>query len=101
MKFTQKTHAQGKEILANDHYVAIPVNLANWVGADDGIVKAGSIVPNNDARAKGVLLNDVNINENPNGALVVHGFIKLNKLPEAPTTEAEQALRCIGFVPEM
>lgn len=97
MKFTGKTVPQGKNILANDHYVAIPYNCeALSALATDGVIAAGTIVPANDATAKGVLLNDVVLGENPNGTIVVHGFIKKSKLPAAPANTV--AIPMVVFV---
>ena len=85
MKFTNKTVTSGVNILANDHFVAIPYDCAALTAlATDGVIKAGTIIPANDATAVGVLLNDVVLGENPNGAIVIHGFIKKSKLPAAP-----------------
>lgn len=85
MKFTNKTVTSGVNVLANDHFVAIPYNCASLTAlATDGVIKAGTIVPANDATAIGVLLNDVVLAENPNGAVVIHGFIKKSKLAVAP-----------------
>ena len=85
MKFTNKTIVSGVNILANDHYVAIPYDCTELSAlAKDGVISAGTIIPANDATAKGVLLNDVVLAENPNGAIVIHGFIKKSKLPAAP-----------------
>lgn len=83
MRFTSKSVTQPKEILANDHYVAIEYDCSA-LAATDGVIKAGTIVPKNDATAIGVLLYDVYPAENPNGAIVVHGFINKAKLPVAP-----------------
>lgn len=85
MKFTQKTIVSGVTILANDHYVAIPYDCTALTAlAKDNVIPAGTLIPANDATAIGVLLNDVNLAENPNGAIVIHGFIKTSKLPVAP-----------------
>ena len=85
MKFTNKGIAQGKNILANDHYVAIPYDCTALSAlAKDGVIAEGTIIPANDATAVGVLLNPVVLAENPNGTIVVHGFIKKSKLPAAP-----------------
>lgn len=85
MKFTEKSIPQGKLILANDHFVAIPYNCSSLSTlATDGVIKAGTLIPANDATAIGVLLNDVVLAENPNGTIVIHGFIKKDKLPVAP-----------------
>ena len=99
MKFTSKTIPQGKLILANDHYVAIPYDCTELSAlATDGVITAGTVVPANDATAKGVLLNDVVLAENPNGTIVIHGFIKTGKLPAAASSEAKSALTQIVFV---
>ncbi len=97
MKFTTKSVMQGKNILANDHYVAIPYDCSAIAGTD-GIVKAGTIIPANDATAKGVLLTDVVLAENPNGTIVIHGFIESAKLTTQPTAEAKTALTGVVFL---
>lgn len=85
MKFTAKGIAQGKNILANDHFVAIPYDCTELSAlATDGVIPEGTIIPANDATAKGVLLNPVVLAENPNGTIVIHGFISKAKLPVAP-----------------
>lgn len=99
MKFTTKSVPQGKMILANDHYVAIPYDCSDLKDlATNGIIKAGTIIPANDATAIGVLLNDVVLDENPNGTVVVHGFIRKEKLPTAPATATMTALKDISFL---
>ena len=84
MKFKTTTIAGTKEILANDHYVAIPYDCSAIEANADGIIPAGTIIPKNDATAIGVLLWDVDKAGNPNGTIVIHGFIKKSKLPAAP-----------------
>ena len=92
MKFTEKSIGQGKMILANDHYVAIPYDCSALTAlAVDGVIPEGTIVPANDATAIGVLLNPVTLAENPNGAVVVHGFIKKSKLPAQPASTVKVA----------
>lgn len=99
MKFTTKTIPQGKLILANDHYVAIPYDCTSLTAlAKDGVIAEGTVIPANDATAKGVLLNPVVLAENPNGTIVVHGFIKTGKLPAAVASAAKTALTQIVFV---
>lgn len=80
------THAVNTrvEILHNDHYVAMPYDCSALTANKQGIIPAGTIVPANDASAIGVLLYDVAKDNNPNGAVVIHGFIKTSKLPVAP-----------------
>lgn len=85
MKYGTKTVTTGVNILANDHYVAIPYDCSALTSlATEGIIKAGTIIPANNETAVGVLLNDVKLDENPNGTIVIHGFIKKGKLPVQP-----------------
>lgn len=96
MKFTTKSNT-GKQILAHDHFVAEPFDCTG-VTAEDGIVKAGTIVPANDSTAKGVILNDVVLSENPNGTMVIHGTVYSDKLPVQPEATAKAALSGITFI---
>lgn len=84
MKFTAKTFVNTNEILYNDHYVGIPYDCSAIAANEDGIIPAGTIVPANDTTAIGVLLSDVVKADNPNGTIVIHGFIKKSALPVAP-----------------
>lgn len=84
MKFTNNVVIRGAEILYNDHYVAIPYDCSAIEANADGIVPAGTLIPANDETAIGVLLSDVDKAKNPNGTIVIHGFIKSAKLPVAP-----------------
>jgi hypothetical protein len=87
MNFSRKTLTAPVEILKNDHFVGIPITLDfTSVTADANgqkLVKAGtpinaSGVSDNTATAKGILLYDV-YSENPNGVIVIHGFIDTAK----------------------
>lgn len=98
MKFTEKTIAQDPMILANDHYVAVPYDCSE-IDAEDGLIPAGTILPANDETARGVLLHTVDQNDDPNGALVIHGFVAADRLPEAPDADAVAALAQITFLP--
>ena len=84
MKFKTYSVAGTKEILYNDHYVAKPYDCSAIAANEEGIIPAGTIVPANDATAEGVLLHDVKKDENPNGTIVIHGFIRKDKLPAEP-----------------
>lgn len=100
MKFTTKSVVQGVNILANDHYVAIPYDCTALEAlATDGVIKEGTIIPANDATALGVLLNPVVLAENPNGTIVIHGFVEKGKLPAEPAEAAITALKGITFMP--
>lgn len=62
------------------------------------IVRAGTILPANDATAKGILYNDVDVtNGIQPGSLIVEAYILEERLPEAPTAEAKAALKEIKF----
>lgn len=62
------------------------------------IVPSGTIYPANDATAKGILLNDVDVTEGPQpGALIVEAYILEARLPVAPAAEAKIALTEIKF----
>ena len=98
MKFTTTSIASDKIILANDHFVGIPYDCSSITADEDGIIKAGTIIPANDATAIGVLLTDVVKADNPNGTLVIHGFITESKLPKTPESTAKTALKMIAFI---
>lgn len=84
MKFKTYSVSGTKEILYNDHYVAQPYDCSAIEANAEGIIPAGTIVPANDATAIGVLLHDVKKDDNPNGTIVIHGFIRKDKLPAEP-----------------
>lgn len=98
MKFTSEAVTQGVMVLANDHFVSIPYDCSDLTANANGVIPAGTIIPANDATAVGVLLNDVQKDDNPNGSLIIHGFIDKNKLPVEPADAAIKALSQITFV---
>lgn len=82
MKYTKTASGGGVEILAADWHVSLPKNI---VGS--GVVKAGTPITSDGgagtaATAVGVLLYDVNVDANPNGAIVVKGVIDAVKAKE-------------------
>lgn len=85
MKFTDVKIPADVGILYNSDYVAMPYDCTELSNlADDGVIKAGKLIPSNDAKAVGVLLHDVILADNPNGTVVIRGFIKTSALPEKP-----------------
>lgn len=98
MKFNRTEIAREKLVLANDHFVTMPYNCSEVSAGDDGVIPAGTIVPANDSTAVGVLLTDVVPKENPNGTIVIHGFIETAKLPAEPDEGAKTALSQIMFM---
>lgn len=117
MKFVETKFSNKKEILKfPDHYVNLTVTVSDaGIKANaDGkkVVPAGTLlgggvlsdstkhaVKANDATSEGVLFNDTDVTYGPAaGALLIHGYIDTNKLPEAPTAEAITALKQITFI---
>ncbi|MGE7623595.1 hypothetical protein ACQKMD_11170 [Viridibacillus sp. NPDC096237] len=115
-KFVETTYTNKKEILKfPDHYVNVAVTVSDaGVTAVNGkkIVPAGTILgggflanesvqakKTNGVGAEGVLFNDVDVTYGPApGAAIIHGFVALEKLPEAPSAEAVTALKQITFL---
>ncbi len=98
MKFKETKVTESKIILANDHYAAVTYDCSNIDGDENGVIKAGTIIPANDNTAVGVLLSDVDKKGNPNGTIITHGFIKKDKMPAEPNTAAIAALNLIKFM---
>lgn len=120
-KFLVTDYGNMSEILKfPDHYVALAVTVSDE-GVEvneDGkkIVPAGTIlggkdgsilakddvlaVKNNEALgAEGVLFRDTDVTYGPaSGAMIIHGFIDANKLPEPPAEGVEDTLRQIHFI---
>lgn len=116
-KFVEKTYTNTKTILKfPDHYVNVAVAVSD-VGVTANaegkkIVPAGTIVgggfltdktvqakKTNATGAEGVLFYDVDVTYGPAaGAALIHGFVDLNKLPEAPVAEAVTALKQVTFL---
>jgi len=96
-----------KQILAiPDHYVALgfkhnrAIQGSTGLAVEEGgryVVKAGTFYPANDATAIGVVLNDYDVTDGDQMmAVVIHGFIKQEALPEAP--DAAVDIPMIKFV---
>lgn len=115
-KFVQTTYTNKTGILKfPDHYVNVAVTVSDvGVTAVGGkkIVPAGTIlgggflasesvqaVKTNAVGAEGVLFNDTDVTYGPApGAALIHGFVALDKLPEAPVAAAITALKQITFL---
>lgn len=100
MKF-KNTKVTGitNNILFNDHFVNINYDCSGLSSlAKDGVIPAGTVIPSNDSNAIGVLFSDVDIDGNPNGTVIIHGFINQAKLPEAVSSAAVSALKGIMFM---
>lgn len=108
MKYKTITYNSAKHILAMpDHYVSIARKAvkATEVGGmvvkkdDRFIIEAGTIYPSNDNSAIGVVLQDYDVTESDvSMAIVLHGFIRVDRLPKPPTSAALKNLRMIYFL---
>ena len=103
MKFKENQVNMPPEILYNDHFVgmAYMISSTNVTADSEGkkIVKAGSILPKNDAAAKGVLLSDVDVtNGDAPGTIVIHGFVDNAKLVKNGITVTAEAMGAISQV---
>lgn len=93
MIFEENNVLTGTEILYNAKYVAIPYDCTELSSlATNGVIPAGTLIPANDGSAIGVLLHNVTLADNPNGTVVISGFIKQSALPTAPSQAAVTAL---------
>lgn len=108
MKYKTIAYDSAKHILAMpDHYVPIARKATKATKADgmvvkEGdrfIIKAGTIYPSNDNKAIGVVLQDYDVTESDvSMAIVLHGFIRADRLPIPPSNAALKNLRMIYFL---
>ena len=75
MIFKKTPFDGGYEILYNSHYVAVPLAMQVSAKAGTPVTQVGTIATGNNAY--GVLLHDVDVDRNPNGTVVIHGFINV------------------------
>ncbi|RKD22556.1 hypothetical protein BEP19_09855 [Ammoniphilus oxalaticus] len=62
------------------------------------VVPAGTVYPANDETAIGILFNDVDVTQGPQpGAVLVEGYVLEERLPQAPTEEAKEAMKEVKF----
>ena len=108
MKYKTIAYDSAKHILAMpDHYVSIARKAAKAKEAggmvtkegDRFIIKAGTIYPSNDNKAIGVVLQDYDVTESDASmAIVLHGFIRADRLHTPPSEAALKNLRMIYFL---
>lgn len=108
MKYKTIAYDSAKHILAMpDHYVSIARKATKATEAGDMVVKegdrfiikAGTIYPSNDNKAIGVVLQDYDVTESDASmAIVLHGFIRVDRLPARPSDAALKNLRMIYFL---
>lgn len=93
MKYTATPFGNTVIILANDHYVGVAKAITIAEGTK--VVKAGTPIddsgtPITTGTAFGVLMFDVT-EDNPNGTVIVHGFIDKKKAQEHSGITYEEA----------
>ncbi len=77
-----------------------PISNAGVTADANGrkIVKSGTVYPANDATAKGIVFNDVDVTEGTQpGAVMVEGYVIGERLPVVVSDEAKTALKEIKF----
>lgn len=98
MKITEliKYEAE-KNFLKSAHFVPFTYT-AKTANATDGVVKAGTIYPANDATAVGIVFHDTEVGQPM--SVIVEGHVYENRLPVAPSADAKTTLKNIGFYTE-
>lgn len=99
-----KTDVAGTvEILAADEFVAIPIKLVAASGVS--VMKAGTPITStgeadtDGEAAVGMLLYDVDVTRNPNGALLVQGVIDFTKAKAHSGVSGMTVAKLQGAVP--
>lgn len=100
--YVKTRNAQRINILASSKYQSFTTQVSDVgiVANEDGrkVVPAGTILPANDATAKGILFTDTDVTEGPQpGALIVEGYILEARLPVVPSLEAKEEMKEIKF----
>lgn len=81
--------------------IDVPADHAQAVTRDNGrkVVPAGAVIPANDATAKGILYEDIDVTEGAKvGSIVTAGTIYGDRLPAALASAAAEALTGITVV---
>lgn len=81
--------------------INVPADHAQVVTRDNGrkVVPAGAVIPANDATAKGILYEDIDVTEGAKmGSIVTAGTIYEDKLPAAIESAAEAVLTGITVI---
>lgn len=100
--YFKKESVEQINFLASSKFVAFTTQVeATGVAANANgrkIVPAGTILPANDATAKGILMHDTDVTEGPQaGSLIVEAYVISERLPIAPVALAITALTEIKF----
>lgn len=93
-KIERVTNTNELNFLKSEHLVTF-TDTAEETNATDGVVLAGTIVPANDTTAKGIVFHDTEVGQPM--SIIVEGHVYSDRLPVVPSTEAQTALKNIGF----
>lgn len=98
MKITELINYETeKNFLKSAHFVPFTYT-AKAANATNGVVKAGTIYPANDATAVGIVFHDTEVGQPM--SVIVEGHVYENRLPVVPSETAKTALKNIGFYTE-
>lgn len=108
MKYKTIAYDSAKHILAMpDHYVSIARKAAKATEAggmvvkegDRFIIKAGTVYPANDATAIGLVMQDYDVTDSDASmAIIIHGFVRADRLPAALSETAKPVLPQITVI---
>lgn len=95
MRLSKKEYTQDLNFLKSHHYVTF-TGTGTQAMATDGVVKAGTVYPSDDANAKGIVLHSVNVVDGDQPvAVMVEGHVYEDRLEVSEA--AKTALKNIGF----
>lgn len=93
-KIERVSNTNELNFLKSEHLVTF-TDTAETANATEGVVLAGTIVPKNDATAKGIVFHDTEVGQPM--SIIVEGHVYSDRLPVVPSAEAKTALKNIGF----
>jgi len=99
MYYGNNTHVDEINFLDSEKFVSFSFLVDSKTGGVvNGVLPAGSIIPANDATAKAVTINDVDVSNGPElvGG-IVEGYVNAKRLPVTPVKEAITALSKVTF----
>lgn len=102
--YVKRMNSEQINFLASEKFVAFPeaIDATNYnVQTDDEgkkYVPAGTVYPTNDAKAIGVTINDVYVNDGAQLVGVIReGWLLSDQMPVTPSAEAIKAMTTIRF----
>lgn len=99
----EKTYERPNFLDSEVGLVQKTMEIPNTMGKqveDRKLVLGGTIFPSNDTYAKGIVFETIDVTDDKKrpGSVIVAGRIIKENLPEALDSNAENALKAIGFV---